>query len=391
MHPRRTFIGLGAIAWGCFCGVASGQGLTPMEELGKRLFFDSNLSVPPGQSCAACHAPEVGWTGPDATVNIGSGVYEGAVHGRFGNRKPPASAYAGDSPVLSFDEDEEIFIGGVFWDGRATGWILGDPLAEQAQGPFLNLLEQNNPNALIVLIRVATSDYASLYEEVFGEPVNFVDDVEGSYERIARAIAAYERSSEVNPFSSKFDAFLRGEAELTDQEMLGYTLFEGDALCSQCHISEPGPNGEPPLFTDFTYDNVGAPRNPENPFYDARRKFNPDGDAWIDPGLGGFLYATMYADMAYDNLGKHKVPTVRNVDLRPYPDFPKAYMHNGVFKTLEEVVHFYNTRDVEMWPPAEVPINVNTDELGDLGLTPEEEAALVAFMKTLSDGYMPAP
>ena len=89
------------------------------------------------------------------------------------------------------------------------------------------------------------------------------------------------------------------------------------------------------------------------------------------------------------NWGKHKVPSLRNVDLRPYPGFVKAYGHNGYFKSLEDIVHFYNTRDVQNWPPPEVAVNVNTAELGNLGLTPAEEADVVAFLKTLSDGYMP--
>src|ERR1035437_8444397 len=109
--------------------------------LGKELFFDTTLSPLPGQACAACHGPEVGYTGPDANINAGGTVYEGAMPGRFGNRKPPSAAYAGDSPILHFDGTK--WVGGMFWDGRATGWILGDPLAEQAQGPFLNPLEQN--------------------------------------------------------------------------------------------------------------------------------------------------------------------------------------------------------------------------------------------------------
>lgn len=96
--------------------------------------------------------------------------------------------------------------------------------------------------------------------------------------------------------------------------------------------------------------------------------------------------------MAAANLGKHKVPTLRNVDKRPGNGFPKAYMHNGVFKSLKEVVHFYNTRDVASanWPPPEVAVNVNTSELGNLGLTDAEENAIVAFMQTLSDGYVPS-
>ncbi len=166
-------------------------------------------------------------------------------------------------------------------------------------------------------------------------------------------------------------------------------------MCAACHPSEPGSSGEPPLFTDFTYDNLGVPRNPENPFYDMDEVFfddgsaiNPLGDAWVDEGLGGFLRSRPeFAAYVDESIGKHKVPTLRNVDLRPGNGFTKAYMHNGVFKTLEEVVHFYNTRDVEPWPEPEVAVNVNTDELGNLGLTAEEEAAIVAFMRTLSDGY----
>ena len=119
--------------------------LTSQEELGKALFFDTNLSSPAGQSCATCHAPEVGWVGPDSGINAAGSVYPGAISTRFGDRKPPTAAYGGDSPVLYFDETEGLWIGGMFWDGRATGWTLGDPLAEQAQGLFLNPVEQNVP------------------------------------------------------------------------------------------------------------------------------------------------------------------------------------------------------------------------------------------------------
>lgn len=365
--------------------------LSPIEQLGKHLFFDTNLSSNGKMSCATCHASETGFTGPDSEINAHFGIYPGTVHTRFGNRKPPTAAYGGDSPVLYFDEEEELWIGGMFWDGRATGWTLGDPLSEQALGPFLNPLEQNLPNARTVCIKVAHSDYAGLFEEVWGVgSLDFSKDVTRMFEYIGRSIAAYERSAEVNPFTSKYDYYLKGEAELTEQELWGLELFEGKGLCADCHTSRSD-SATPPLFTDFTYDNLGIPKNPQNPFYTMPKKWNPDGYAWVDYGLGGFLKEAGYPLEVYEpELGKHKVPTLRNVDLRPYPEFVKSYGHNGFFKSLEDIVHFYNTRDVKEWPEPEYAETVNTDELGDLGLTAEEEAAIVAFMKTLSDGYVPS-
>jgi cytochrome c peroxidase len=372
--------------------------LTRQERLGKRLFFDDNLSEPKGQSCAFCHDPAVGFTGPTSVINATIAVYPGAVPTRFGNRKPPTAAYGGDSPILYFDTGEGLWIGGMFWDGRATGADLGDPLADQARGPFLNPLEQNNPSMEVVVNKVLNSSYHKLFKKVCGGEYN----VEQYYNCIAISIAAYERSKEVNPFSSKYDYWLKGKAMLTSQEMEGLSLFEGKAMCSACHISEPGPNGEPPLFTDFTYDNLGVPRNPLNPFY-YEPEWNTLGTAWVDEGLGAFLRDQ--AIVPYDEqIGKVKVPTLRNVDKRPHELFVKDYGHNGYFKSLKEIVHFYNTRDVlpecstlpgppepipgeDCWPAPEIPVNVNTDELGDLDLTDAEEDAIVAFMKTLSDGF----
>jgi cytochrome c peroxidase len=356
-------------------GASANGALTAQEQLGKLLFFDANLSTPAGQSCAACHGPSVGWTGPDAPINAGGAVYEGAFAGRFGNRKPPASAYAGDSPILYNDGTK--WVGGMFWDGRATGWTLGDPLAEQALGPFLNPLEQNNASAQVVIDKVLESDYQDLFLEICTDP-----DTNPRYECIGRAIAAYERSSEVNPYTSKYDYWLKGEAKLTGQELRGLQLFRGKGQCAACHVE--------PLFTDFTYDNVGMPRNPVNPFYSS--PYNPEGASWTDAGLGGFLEAAGYDEAVWGpEWGKHKVPTLRNVDLRPAKKFVKAYGHNGYFKSLEEVVRFYTTRDVPGagWPPPEVAANVNTTELGNLGLNHGEELAIVEFLKTLSDGYVP--
>lgn len=355
-------------------GASAQATLAQNEQLGKKLFFDTNLSTPPGQACAACHGPEVGYTGPAAAINSAGAVYEGAVAGRFGNRKPPAAAYAGDSPVLYFDGTK--WVGGMFWDGRATGLILGDPLAEQAQGPFLNPLEQNNASAQVVIDKVLASSYNDLFLQV-------CTDSSAYYECIGRSIAAYERSREVTQFTSKYDYWMKGQVRLTGQEEWGRALFMSKAHCANCHV--------PPNFTDFTYDNLGVPRNLLNPFYD-EPEWNPAGANWVDTGLGGFLQASGYDETVWGpQWGKVKVPTLRNVGLRPTRNFVKAYSHNGYFKSLEEIVHFYNTRDVPGagWPAPEVADNINGTEMGNLGLSHGEELAIVAFLRTLSDGYMP--
>jgi cytochrome c peroxidase len=377
--------------------------MSPKEQLGKLLFFDTKLSVPEGQSCAACHAPEVGFTGSDEEINKSGSVYEGAAKGRFGNRKPPSSSYCGDSPVLHFDRKEKVWVGGMFWDGRATGKKLKDPLAEQAQGPFLNPLEQNIPDSKTICIKIKEAPYASLFEEVWGKGSLDCDNVSATYDRIARSIAAYERSKEANPFSSKYDYWLSKKVKLSAEEMRGLKLFEGKGKCAECHPNRKGPKGALPLFTDFTYDNLGIPKNPKNPFYGMPAEWNPEGSAFVDPGLGGYLKEAGYKPAQYGaEMGKFKVPTLRNVDKRPAQGLVKAFGHNGYFKDLKEIVHFYNTRDVlgmcgkisdpepgvNCWPEPEVTTNLNREELGKLGLTDQEENAIVAFLRTLSDGYV---
>jgi cytochrome c peroxidase len=380
--------------------------LTPMEELGKSIFFDQNLSKNSNQACAACHSPETGFTGPLSDINAHGAVYEGSIAGHFGNRKPPSAAYATLSPVLhyEFEKKEALFEGGNFWNGRATGETLGNPAADQAQFPFLNPLEQALDNAGGVVSRVCSGNYAVLFEEVWGSGA-CSESNSTNYDRIALSIAAYEASDEVNPFTSKYDYYLKGMVDLTKQERKGLNLFKGKGKCSRCHVLDVGEDGTPPLLTDFTYDNLGVPRNPENPFYTQASVFNPQGYAWVDQGLGEFLLGRGdYQTFADENYGKQKVPTLRNVDKRPYPDFNKSYTHNGYFKSLKTIVHFYNTRDVkpacennmtteadaiaqDCWPVPEVPQNVNTRELGNLHMSEEQEDAIVAFLKTLSDGY----
>lgn len=403
-----------------------------LEQLGEAIFFDERLSANSNQACAVCHAPEVGYTGPSLLANLSGGIYEGSVHGRFGGRKAPSSAYNVFAPIFTITNGEVT--GGNFWDGRATGWRLGNPAAEQAQGPFLNPVEQALDTPSMVVNLVCHSPYKIAFKLLWGAQA--CNNVAAGYDDIAFSIVAFETSAASSRFDSKYDAVLRGEATLTALEQQGLDLFDGDAKCSNCHVL----GGQDPLFTDFTYDNLGVPRNLSNPFYRMNgvdvegQPINPKGLKWVDYGLGEFLQRlidddswralpyvppemkqltdeqlAVFAGPYGSEWGKHKVPTLRNVALRPYPSFEKSYMHNGYFKTLEGVVHFYNTRDarptckdadgkdadfpeavalaLDCWPLPEVDDNVNEDELGDLGLTDAEEAAVVAFLGTLSDGY----
>ena len=389
----------------------------PIEMLGKQIFEDMELSINRNQSCASCHDLMWGGTGPDSATNAAGAVHEGSITSRFGNRKPPSAAYATLSPIFHLSKrGDGQFVGGNFWDGRATGEKLGNPAADQAQGPFLNPVEMGLPDSACVVYRVSVASYAPLYERVWGDSISTIPfpadtdslceqegvtiqlspeeraNVEMAFDRIAISIAAYEDSPEVNQFNSKYDAGWRHEDHLTSQEKSGYELFKGKGKCASCHVIR----GRHAAFTDFTYDNLGVPPNPENPALIA----DP---SYVDKGLGGYLMSRGETAEVYEpEMGKMKVPTLRNVDKRPTPDSIKAYTHNGYFKTLKGLVHFYNTRDVKdrcpglyteaealaanCWPAPEVPENVNNIELGNLGLTEEEEDAIVAFMKTLTDG-----
>ena len=405
MRTETIIISLIALWLTSAPGVA--QALTPVEQLGKFIFFDTNLSMNTNQSCAACHTPEVGWTGPVPAINAAGAVYEGSIGGRFGNRKPPSSAYATSSPILHYviEKKEALFIGGNFWDGRASGEKLGNPAADQAQGPFVNPLEQALPAPADVVSRVCGGSYRALFTQVWGNHICEPNSASDAYDKIALSIAAFEASPESNAFTSKYDYYLKGMVDLTNEEKRGLNLFKSKGKCAKCHVLDSAPNGNP-LLTDFTYDNLGVPRNPENPFY-TQANFNRLGDRWIDLGLGEFLASRRdYQPFASANNGKQKVPTLRNVDKRPYEGFAKAYTHNGYFKSVKGVVHFYNTRDAKpacanpftgeadalaqnCWPAPEVSVNVNSQELGNLHLTEDQEDAIVTFLKTLSDGYQP--
>jgi cytochrome c peroxidase len=378
-----------------------------MVQFGALIFADENLSVGRNQSCQTCHEPSEGFAAQRAGVRTRGSVVEGSVAGRFGDRKPPTAAYATLTPIYSGGNNPS---GGIFWDGRATGALLGNPAADQALGPFLNPVEQALPDAACVVYRVLdnTTRYTgdATYDALFPDaPVSvswaanidarcsepeaagpfYAGDaasVQRAYENIARAIAAFEGSAHVNRFNSRFDT-----GEMTALELDGQKLFSSKAKCQQCHENR----GDRPVFTDFLFHNLGVPKNPQNPVYHYATSA-------FDPGLAGFTGQARH-------LGKFRTPTTRNVALGEQ----RTYMHNGALVSLTQVVDFYSTRDVlpvctdaavlaqpalwgstefggaGCWPPPEHGANLDTKNMGKLGLTPDEVRAIVAYLGAMSD------
>ncbi len=338
---------------------------TEKQALGKAIFMDTALSEPAGQSCASCHSRDKAFADPSKTVSAGANPT------RLGNRNAPSISYVRFTPEPHYNQKDETWVGGLFLDGRAR------TMHEQATGPLLNLLEMGNPNAAAVIAKLKTRPYAQQFTAIYGSDI--WTSTPKAFDAVADALVAYEIGAEFAPFSSKYDAYLRGQVLLNAQEKHGLELFEDEKKgnCAACHPSQRGAKREMPLFTDFSYDNIGVPRNAKLPFYAMDKKFNPAGKNYVDTGLANAPYAD-----AQKERGKFKVPTLRNV-AKTAP-----YMHNGVFETLRDAVEFYNTRDTDKkWGAPEVPDNVNKDELGNLKLTEADTNALVAFLNTLSDGY----
>ncbi len=418
--------------------------------LGKVLFFDKNLSVNHNTACAFCHMPQTGFQGAIEIINKTTVDQPGSVRTRFGLRKPPSAAYAAFAPPLYYRASTQDFVGGNFWDLRATGLRLRNPAASQSQGSPVNPEEMANQEPACVVRRISQSRYRSLFEDVLGPrsfniawprnidticshpnnnpalrigsevpgpnqtpyvvPLKTRDRVQVQYtfDAMAQAIAAFEASPQVSPFTSKFDAFLAGKAKLTPSELRGYALFNGNARCNTCHIDPKG--DKRPLFTDQTTGNLGLPKNTAMAYYSQTHPdkyglvVDPEGKAFVDYAVGAYLRSVENGVLPWKKLatefdGRFRVATLRNVDMRPSPSYVKAYMHNGYLKSLKEVVHFYNTRDtlkkcaigspgekVTCWPPPEVVANRDTT-CCDLGLSNQQEDDLVAFMKTLTDGY----
>jgi cytochrome c peroxidase len=436
--------------------------------LGKTEIYDVTLSPLNNTACATCHASYTGFRGSTSIFNATTASQPGGIaitnlrppapNYRFGPRNPQTYAYAPFSPILHYNATQNSFYGGNFWDMRATGIRLGNPAAEQAQGPPVNPVEMGNIDTACVVWKASLSQYASLITLIWGAqsfaiswppnvatvcatpgpppandplPVHLSTVDRGqsnsTYDHMTMSMASYEASPDVSAFSSKFDAFLAGNATLSATEQAGYALFNGRGHCNQCHLSGTAvntPNTQvaadvAPLFTDFTTANIGLPQNLALPYYCETKpdQFgytpNPLGFAFVDLGLGAFLNGTgaapnpntlQWKQLAPLFNGHFQTATLRNVDKRPTPTFVKEYMHNGYLKSLKEVVHFYNTSQafprcaqgspgekVTCWPAPEYPATLNTTQLGNLGLTSTEEDEIVAFLQTLTDGFVTSP
>jgi len=358
--------------------------LSEKAALGEKIFEDVSLSASGRQSCASCHSPDVGHA-PDNSLAVQLG---GPLLDQPGNRVAPGLNYLSSNTAFHFD-DEGTPTGGFFWDGRAAS------LQAQASGPLLATNEMANASVAHVVAKLSLASYAEEFKRVFGADIFTRPDE--AMAQLTLALQMYQlEDTDFRAFSSKYDQFLRGRVALSEQEARGLELFNSPSKgnCAGCHPSEKGADGSHPLFTDFTYDNLGVPRN-------TALAQNAD-PAFYDLGLCG------RADLASrtDLCGAFKVPSLRNVALR------KVYFHNGRFTTLKDVVTFYVQRDThpEKWYPLnadgtvnkfdDLPpqyhANVNTAEvpydrvLGDApALTDAEVDDVVAFLRTLSDGYRP--
>ena len=373
-------------AWLSGCGGDDSDGLSGKAALGERIFHDRALSASGRQSCASCHVDAAG----HAQDNALAAQLGGANLDLQGTRVTPSIRYLSRNTAFYFDA-EGTPTGGFFWDGRAAS------LAEQAGGPFLNPLEMAMPSKAAVVARVEQAAYAGAFRLVYGEDI--FSRIDEAYAAIADALQAYQlEDTDFRPFSSKYDAYLRGRAELSAQEGRGLALFNDPAKgnCAACHPSERAADGSHPLFTDFTYDNLGLPRN---------RELLANADpAYFDLGLcaqpGGGMAA--HTDLC----GAFKVPSLRNVALR------KALFHNGHFKNLKDALAFYVQRDTnpeKFYPlradgtvdkfndlPEAYKINVNTSEapyerkVGEApALSDAEIDDVIAFLQTLTDGWRP--
>jgi cytochrome c peroxidase len=352
-----------------------GTGMRANQLLGKLMNFDESISPFKNRACGFCHMPYAGFSGPIPSVNLTMVAYPGSDEFRAGKRTAQRYTYAPFFPVLSYNETQQLFFGGNFWDSRATGYLLGSPDAEQAQHPPVDTQEHALPDTACIAFRLSQAVYRPLFETVWGAgslDITFPSNTEqicdtpggasifgGSATPIAltpadrtkandvfnhwgNSLDQYEASPDVSAFSSKFDAFAKGTYTLTDDEMAGMQLFNGKGNCNSCHVDGRGttsPQFQPdhskiadvtPKFTCFGSANEGLPLNPRDAIYYQNKPDsfgftpNPDGFAFRDLGMGSFLRGVAapnpnsdWTQFAPSTDGQFQVSSARNVAMTP--------------------------------------------------------------------------
>ncbi|MFT4080833.1 cytochrome-c peroxidase [Propionicimonas sp.] len=346
-----------------------------LEKLGGALFADRNLSFNRRQNCVSCHSPDLAFTDPRELGVVAGAVSRGADGRSLGDRNAPSAAYAAFAPAFHLDANGEP-VGGLFWDGRAA------TLEDQAGGPPLNPIEMGMPDKASVVGRLKeNSAHVSAFRALFGETV--FDDDERAFAAMTAAIAAFERSPAMSPFSSKYDRARRGEAVLSEQETAGRDLFfsRERGNCAACHMSSDRKPAEREVFSNFRYYNLGVPVNR------TVRAANGAAPGFVDKGLaaGG----AVAADPRFE--GRFKTPSLRNVAVTG------PFMHNGIFEDLRTVLLFHQRfsdpfaaeragREGAGFGEPEVPANIARGELASIGRLDDRDIdALTAFLKTLTD------
>jgi cytochrome c peroxidase len=395
--------------------------LSAMAELGRLVFYDTGLSSSGRLSCGSCHSPFHAYASPNGEAVMQAGP----ALSREGLRAVPSLMYLERQPSFSIgpdnEEDDNVDIaqlialsrgtarvpktapkaassavnivpqGGLFWDGRA------DTLQAQAVEPLLDPREMDGGSIDTVAGKLRQTPYAARLAQLFGASV--FEDSRLTVAEALFAVARYQiEDASFHPYSSKFDAWLEGKARFTPSELRGYILYNNPAKanCGGCHVDRPSRDGLPPLFTDHQFEALGAPRNPS-------LAVNRD-PAFFDLGICGPSRRDMAGEPQY--CGFFKTPTLRNVATR------RVFFHNGVFRTLRQVMDFYAFRDIQpqrVYPRAangavqiynDLPprYRANVDKIdppfdrkaGEKpAMTAQDEEDIIAFLNTLTDLYQP--
>ncbi len=393
--------------------------LSAMAQLGRQIFYDASLSSSGQLSCSSCHSPDHAYGPPnDGPVMLG-----GPKLTLQGARAVPSLTYLERQTEFAIGPDDPeienvnlaaiaavaktstrvqktatqtsdsatnmVPQGGLFWDGRVN------TLQMQAAFPLLDPHEMDGGSIDKVADKLSHAPYVESFTGLFGE--NILRNPQMLVSEAMFAVARYEiEEPDFHPYTSKYDYWLEGKARLSESEMRGYLLFNDPAKanCGGCHLSQPSADGLPPLFTDFQYEALGAPRN-------TALTENKD-PKYFDLGVCGPIRSDMAKQTQY--CGMFLTPTLRNTVKR------HTFFHNGVFHSLQEVLDFYNFRDTnpeKVYPRAadgtvqkfnDIPVQyqANADvsdppfdrHLGETpAMTAQDEADIIAFLNTLSDGY----